>query len=106
MVVINSLPALPGRLRADLVSISSPGLLRHIEAAAVLCEAAVGPVGVVETKRTTVLAVTRVLDGDGARHHGDNTAAARIPLSLGGGRKEEEERHISFKANEVGKVKD
>ena len=76
---------LPGCLSADLVSISSPRLFRHIESAAVSCEAAVGPVGIVETKGATVLGVTWILDGDGARHHGDNAAAACIPLSLGAG---------------------
>lgn len=69
-------------LALDLVSISSPGLFRHEEAAAVLCEAAVGPVGVVEAERAAAVGVPWVLDGDGARHHGDNTAAACIPLSL------------------------
>lgn len=87
----NSLPVLPGCLGADLVSVSSPGLFGHIEATAVSCEAGVGPVGVVETKQATVLGVTRVLDGDGARHHGDNTAAAGIPLSLNRARGEENE---------------
>lgn len=84
-------------LRADLVSVSSPGLFRYEKTAAVSCKATVGPVGVVETKRATTVAVTWILDGDGVGHHGDYTAAARIPLSLGGGKKEE--RHISSKTN-------
>lgn len=48
----------------------------------VSCEAAVGPVGIVEAKRPAALGVTGVLDGDGARYHGDDTAAACIPFSL------------------------
>lgn len=81
-------------LALDLVSVSSPGLFRHEEATAVLCEAAVGPVGVVEAERAAVLGVPGVLDGDGARHHGDNTAAACIPLTLDGrdGENEDEKR--------------
>lgn len=74
-------------LGADLVGVPSPRLFGHIEAAAVSCEAAVRPVGVVETERPAALGVTRVLDGDGARRHRDNAAAACIPLSLDGGRK-------------------
>lgn len=50
LVVMNCLPALPRRLGADLVCVSSPGLFRHVQAAAVSSEATVGPVGIVETK--------------------------------------------------------
>ena len=72
---------------ADLVSVPSPWLFRHVQATAVPCEATVGPVGVVKAERASVLRITRVLDGDGARHHGDNTVAAGIPLSLNVGRR-------------------
>lgn len=70
---------------ADLVSIPPPLLLGHIQAALVSGEAAVGPVGEVEAEGATVLRVTWILDGDGAGHHGDHTAAACIPLPLDGG---------------------
>ena len=73
---------------ADLVSVSPPLLLRHVQAPAVSREAAVGPVGVVEAERAPGLRVTWVLDGDGARRHGDDTVAACFPLSL----REEEEK--------------
>lgn len=49
----------------------------------VLYKAAVGPVRIVETERATAVAAPRVLDGDGAGHHGNDAAAACILLSLG-----------------------
>lgn len=67
---------------AHLVGVTSPQLFRHVQAAAVLYEAAVGPVRVVETEGATAVTVPGVLDGDGAGHHGDDAAAACILLPL------------------------
>lgn len=85
---MHSVPALPGHLPADLVGVAPPRFFGHVQTAAVLHEAAVRPVGVVETKGASVVAVSRVLDGDGAGHHGDDAAAACVLLSLGERRKE------------------
>lgn len=71
-------------MSTDLVSVASSQFFRYVQAAAVLYEAAVGPVRVVETEGATVVAVPRVLDGDGAGHHGDDAATACILLSLWG----------------------
>lgn len=71
-------------MSTDLVGVASSQFFRHVQAAAVLYEATVGPVRVVETEGATAVAVPRVLDGDGAGHHGDDAAAACILLSLGG----------------------
>lgn len=51
---------------ANLVGVSSTRLFRDIQTAAVLHEAAVGPVGVIKSEGTMALAVTGVLNGDGA----------------------------------------
>lgn len=67
---------------ADLVGVTSPHLFRHVQAAAVLYKAAVGPVRIVEAEGATAVAVPRVLDGDGAGDHGDDAAAACILLPL------------------------
>lgn len=69
-------------MSTDLVGIASSQFFRHVQAAAVLYEAAVGPVCVIETEGATAVAVPGVLDGDGAGHHGDDAAAACILLSL------------------------
>lgn len=71
-------------LSTDLVSVASSQFFSYVQAAAVLYEAAVGPVRVVETEGATAVAVPGVLDGDGAGHHGDDAATACILLSLRG----------------------
>lgn len=85
---MHSVPAVPGHLPADLVGVPPPWFFGHVQTTPVLREAAVRPVGRVETKGASVVAVSRVLDGDGAGDHGDDAAAACILLSLGERRKE------------------
>lgn len=67
---------------SDLVSVSPPWLFRKIVAHVVSDEAAVGPISIIEAEGPSVLGVTWILDADGGRHHGDNTATACILLSL------------------------
>lgn len=74
-------------MSTDLVGVASAQFFRHVQAAAVLYEATVGPVRVVEAEGAAAVAAPGVLDGDGAGHHGDDAAAACILLSLGGGRR-------------------
>ena len=50
------------------------------------------PVGVVGAEGASRRGVPRVLDGDDVGRHGDDAAAARVPLSLGEGQREVEER--------------
>lgn len=69
---------------ADLVGVTSTQFFGDVQAAAVLDKATVGPVRVVEGEGAAAVAVSRVLDGDGAGHHGDDAAAAGIFLSLRG----------------------